>query len=227
MTEIQINKPLKPKASAVWLIDNTSLSFEQIAEYTGLHVVEIQALADEEVGRGIIGESPIQCGELTNAEIERCEGDAEASLNIKRRDGPALKTRGKGPRYTPLARRNDKPDAIAYLLKHHPDIPDAQVCKLIGTTKPTIQMVRDKSHANSSIITPRHPCEIGLCSYAEFENMIAKHRKASEIENTADQSEAGAFTIQNQSENASPKPKNDLSNFDFSNFLKTNSSSNQ
>ncbi len=230
MAELMMNKPLKPKASAVWLIDNTALSFEQIAEYTGLHVVEIQAYADEEVGRGIIGESPIQCGELTAAEIERCEKDPEAELRITKREGPALKARGKGPRYTPVARRNDKPDAIAYLLKHHGEIPDAQICKLIGTTKPTIQMVRDRSHANASIITPRNPCEIGLCSYAELEKMVEKYRKAAPDSQGESGSEASPVSDShgnNSYDLQSSKPKNDLSNFDFSNFLKSQSGSGQ
>lgn len=219
MAALQMNKPLKPKASAVWLIDNTMLTFDQIADYTGLHVVEIQALADEEVGRGIIGESPIQCGELTAAEIERCEKNAEARLTIIKRDGPTLKVRAKGPRYTPVARRNDKPDAIAYILKHYPDISDAQICKLIGTTKPTIQAIRDKTHPNSGSLNPRNPTEIGLCSYAELEKSLRKSLKDKGIDPDAKAAaQAKAPEPEEFEETASNKPS-----FDFSNFLKTSS----
>ncbi|HPQ50915.1 MAG: DUF1013 domain-containing protein [Alphaproteobacteria bacterium] len=224
---IEVSKPLKPKASAVWLIDNSTLSFEQIAEYTGLHVVEIQALADEEVGRGIIGESPVQCGELSAEEIARCEKDQSAILQIIKREGPALKSRAKGPRYTPVARRNDKPDAIAYLLKHHSEISDAQVCKLVGTTKPTIQAIRDRTHPNSSNINPRNPTEIGLCTYAELDKAVRKGLKAKGIDPDAkaaeDAAKREAANAAEEAANAEAKA-NDLSSFDFSNFLKTSSS---
>jgi len=226
MADLQNDKPLKPKASAVWLIDNTALSFDQIADYTGLHVVEIQALADEEVGRGIIGESPIQCGELTTEEIERCEKDTSARLKIIKRDGPALKIRAKGPRYTPVARRNDKPDAIAFLLKYHPEVSDAQICKLVGTTKPTIQSIRDRTHPNASNLNPRNPTEIGLCTYAELDKAIRKGLKAKGIDPDAEAKkraeaeakEQAAAEAQEAIEAAERK-----SSFDFSNFLKSSS----
>lgn len=222
MAELQMNKPLKPKASAVWLIDNTALSFEQIADYTGLHVVEIQALADEEVGRGIIGESPIQCGELTQDEIERCEKDGAARLNILKRDGPALKIRAKGPRYTPVARRNDKPDAIAYLLKYHPEVSDAQICKLVGTTKPTIESIRDRTHPNASNLNPRNPTELGLCTYAELDKAIRKGLKAQGIDpdaKVAAPEEPVVAAAEPEMTEAQSK-----SVFDFSNFLKSSGS---
>mgnify|MGYP000042841951 CR=1 FL=1 len=218
MADLDTTKPLKPKASAVWLIDNTTLSFDQIADYTGLHVVEIQALADEEVGRGIIGESPIQAGELTAAEIERCEQSETAALRITKRDGPALKVRAKGPRYTPVARRNDKPDAIAYLLKHHPEVSDAQICKLVGTTKPTIQALRDKVHPNSSILNPRNPAEIGLCSYQELDKAISKGLKALGRDPEA---EAEAAKAKRDAEHDAAEAARSETSFDFSNFLKS------
>jgi len=224
MAELQMNKPLKPKASAVWLIDNTTLSFEQIADYTGLHVVEIQALADEEVGRGIIGESPIQCGELTAEEIERCEKDQNAQLQILKRDGPALKVRAKGPRYTPVARRNDKPDAIAYLVKYHPEVSDAQICKLVGTTKPTIQSIRDRTHPNSSNLNPRNPTELGLCTYAELDKAIRKGLKAKGIDPDA-QAAAKAAELEAQAAAhaaaVEAEKQEEKASFDFSNFLKS------
>ena len=172
-------KPLKPKASAVWLIENTTLSFEQIAEYTGLHSIEIQALADEEVGKGIIGEDPIKAGELSQEEIARCEKDESNRLKINHSENPSVKVRAKGPRYTPVSKRNDKPDAIAYLLKHHPELKDSQVCKLVGTTKPTINAVRDRTHPNSTNIRPRHPAEIGLCTFQELEKASGQARSLS------------------------------------------------
>lgn len=220
MAELQMNKPLKPKASAVWLIDNTTLSFDQIADYTGLHVVEIQALADEEVGRGIIGESPVQCGELTPEEIERCEKDQAARLNILKRDGPALKIRAKGPRYTPVARRNDKPDAIAYLIKYHPEVSDAQICKLVGTTKPTIESIRDRTHPNASNLNPRNPTELGLCTYAELDKAIRKGLKAQGIDPDA------KAAVAEEPAAAEPEALSDQSKpaFDFSNFLKSSGS---
>lgn len=224
MADLQTNKPLKPKASAVWLIDNTTLSFDQIADYTGLHVVEIQALADEEVGRGIIGESPVQCGELTAEEIERCEKDGTAQLQILRRDGPSLKVRAKGPRYTPVARRNDKPDAIAFLLKYHPEVSDAQICKLVGTTKPTIQSIRDRTHPNASNLNPRNPTEIGLCTYAELDKAIRKGLKAKGIDPDArakEQAEAAAKEQAAADAIAAEEAAEAKSSFDFSNFLKS------
>lgn len=214
MAVIDSTKPLKPKASAVWLVDNTTLTFDQIADYTGLHVVEVQALADEEVGRGIIGESPILAGELTSEEIERCQKDENATLKIVKREGPALKVRGKGPRYTPVARRNDKPDAIAYILKHHPEVSDAQICKLVGTTKPTIEKIRDKTHPNSSALNPRNPAEIGLCSYQELDKAIAKGLKAAG-------KSAPQATASSANDMVSENTKKDDTSFDFSNFLRS------
>lgn len=217
MADLDTSKPLKPKASAVWLIDNTALAFEQIADYTGLHVVEIQALADEEVGRGIIGESPVLSGELSAADIERCEKNEDAILQIIKRDGPTLKIRAKGPRYTPVARRNDKPDAIAYLLKQHPEVSVAQICKLVGTTKPTIQAIRDRTHPNSSNLTPRNPAEVGLCSYQELEQAIRKGLKALGRDPDAE----AAAAREKQIAEAVVKEAEEKSSFDFSNFLKS------
>ena len=218
MADLDTSKPLKPKASAVWLVDNTTLTFDQIADYTGLHVVEVQALADEEVGRGIIGESPILAGELTADEIERGEKDGAASLRIIKREGPALKVRAKGPRYTPVARRNDKPDAIMYLVKNHPEVSDAQICKLVGTTKPTIQAIRDRTHPNSSTLNPRNPAEIGLCTYQELEKSINKGLKALGRDPVA---EAAAAKAKFEAENQKAEEAKSETSFDFSNFLKS------
>jgi uncharacterized protein len=215
-------KPLKPKATAVWLIDNTTLTFDQIGEFTGLHPIEVQALADEEVGRGIIGEDPIKSGELTQDEITRCEADDSKRLKIVTSDLPQVKARAKGPRYTPVSRRNDKPDAIAYILKHNPEISDAQICKLVGTTKPTIQNVRDRTHPNSANLKPRHPAEIGLCTYAEYEKSSRKGLKAQ----GKDPEVEAQRRIDEANKDLSPSEGQKEAGFDFSNFLRSSTGSN-
>lgn len=171
-------KLLMPRATAIWLIENTTLTFEQISAFTELHVLEIQALADGEVGAGMKGQDPIQSGQLTRETIERCEADSNAKLTMRRSDLPEPVSRHKGPRYTPLSKRADKPDAVAWVLRHHPELNDAQICRLIGTTKPTILAVRDKSHWNSSNLRPRSPAELGLCTQVDMASEIEKAIKA-------------------------------------------------
>jgi hypothetical protein len=171
-------KPLMPKATAVWLIDNTGLTFEQIGEFCGLHELEVQALADGEVAPGMHGIDPVQGGQLTAEEIARCEADPDAALVMVVSDMPQPVVRHKGPRYTPVSKRADKPDGIAWLAKHHPELADAQIGRLIGTTKPTITAVRDRSHWNSANIRPRSPVEFGLCTQEEMAIEIDKAIKA-------------------------------------------------
>ncbi|BAI72375.1 hypothetical protein AZL_017370 [Azospirillum sp. B510] len=165
--------PLMPKATAVWLVENTSLSFEQIAAFCGMHSLEVQAIADGEVAVGMVGLDPIANGQLTKTEIERCEKNQDLRLKLLVADLPQVASRSKGPRYTPITKRGDKPDAIAWLLKHHPELSDAQICRLIGTTKPTIAAVRDRTHWNVSNIKPRGPVMLGLCSQRELEEALA------------------------------------------------------
>ncbi|MDX1401042.1 MAG: cell cycle transcriptional regulator TrcR [Kiloniellales bacterium] len=172
--------PLMPKATAVWLVDNTTLSFEQIAEFCGLHPLEVQGIADNEVAVGIQGLDPISANELTREEIERCEKDPSTRLKRSRSTLPQPKRRTKGPRYTPVAKRQDKPDAIAWVLRHHPELKDSQIVKLIGTTKNTIQAVRDRSHWNTPNIRPRDPVLLGLCNQTDLNAAITKARKAAE-----------------------------------------------
>ncbi len=219
------DKPMKPKATAVWLIDNTGLTFDQIGDFTGLHAIEVQALADEEVGRGIIGEDPIKNGELTLEEIARCEKDADNRLKISKDELPSVKQRSKGPRYTPVSRRNDKPDAIAYILKTHPEISDAQICKLVGTTKPTIQAVRDRSHPNSANLRPRHPAEIGLCTYQELDKASRKGLKAQGKDPDAEQAKRIAELNKQAEETPAANEDSKKGGFDFSNFFKGSGSS--
>jgi hypothetical protein len=164
-----------PKATAVWLVENTSLTFEQIADFCELHPLEIQAIADGEVANQMQGLDPVANGQTTAEEIERCQADPQARLKLSARALPPP-FKHKGPRYTPVAKRQDKPDAIAFLLKSHPELSDAQISKLIGTTKPTIAAVRDRTHWNSPNIKPRHPVGLGLCTIEELERAVGHTR---------------------------------------------------
>ena len=168
--------PLMPKATAVWLVENTSLTFDQIAEFCGLHPLEIQAIADGEVGSQMQGLDPVANGQTTTEEIARCQADPEAHLKLSAQAMPPQVVKHKGPRYTPIAKRQDKPDAIAFLLRSHPELSDAQISKLIGTTKPTIAAVRDRTHWNSPNIKPRHPVGLGLCTLDELEDAVRRAR---------------------------------------------------
>ena len=169
---------LMPKATAVWLVENTSLTFDQIAAFCGLHPLEVQAIADGEVATGMQGLDPIANGQLAQAEIERCQKDPEARLAMQVPDLPIAGAKQSGGRYTPIAKRQDKPDAISWLVKNYPELSDAQISKLLGTTKPTIAAVRDRTHWNSPNIKPRNPVTLGLCSPAELDAAIAKLQRA-------------------------------------------------
>ncbi len=166
--------PLMPKATAVWLVQNTALTFDQIADFCGLHQLEVQAIADGEVALQMQGLDPVGNGQTTAEEIERCQKDPEARLTLAPKAVPEVLVKHRGPRYTPIAKRQDKPDAIAWLTKNHPELTDAQISKLIGTTKPTIAAIRERSHWNSSNIKPRHPVSIGLCTMAELDAAIVR-----------------------------------------------------
>lgn len=212
---------LMPKATSVWLIENTALTFKQIAEFTGITEIEVEALANEEIGKGLVGRDPIDYGELTQDELDRCEADPAASLKIAKRDLPAAKVRSKGPRYTPVSKRGDKPDAIAYILKHNPEISDAQICKLVGTTKPTIGAIRERTHPNTSSLRPRHPAELGLCTYQEFEKAYHKGLKAAgkDPEAVKAQKEAELQESLNKPQEGDTGSASGTGGFDFSNFM--------
>ena len=169
--------PLMPKATAVWLVENTALTFEQIAAFCGLHSLEIKAIADGEVAVGMVGLDPIANGQLSKEEIERAEKDENARLRLLIQDLPQPVARSKGPRYTPVTKRGDKPDAIAWVVKQFPDLSDAQISKLIGTTKPTIAAIRDRTHWNTPNIKPRSPVLLGLCTQRELEEALATIRR--------------------------------------------------
>jgi hypothetical protein len=163
-----MTQPLMPKATAVWLIDKTSLTFEQVADFVGMHPLEVQAIADGEVAQGIIGYDPVLNGQLTREEIARCEDNPALRLNMMASALPVPKARGKGARYTPVSKRNDRPDAIAWLIRNHPQLSDVTVGKLVGTTKETIAKVRDRTHWNSANIKPRDPVILGLCTQSDL-----------------------------------------------------------
>ena len=165
--------PLMPKATAVWLIEKTALTFTQIAEFCGMHPLEVQAIADGEVAQGIVGYDPVANSQLTAEEIRRCEADPNARLRLVPQANP-VKQRSKGARYTPVAKRNDRPDAIAFVLRNFPQLSEAQVIKLLGTTKDTIQKVRERSHWNSANIKPRDPVILGLCTQTDLNAMVAQ-----------------------------------------------------
>lgn len=213
---------LMPKASAVWLIENTTLTFKQIAEFTDLTEIEIEALADGDIGKGLVGRDPIEHNELTQDELDRCQADAGASLKMAKNELPAVKIRAKGPRYTPVSKRGDKPDAIAYILKHNSEISDAQICKLVGTTKPTIASVRDRSHPNTPNLRPRHPAELGLCTWQEYEKASDKGLKAQGKDPEAIKAQrlAEAQASLEQPQDDDSGDQGDRSGgFDFSNFM--------
>jgi hypothetical protein len=171
---------LMPKATAVWLIENTALTFDQVAEFCGLHPLEVQSIADGEVAIGMAGFDPISSGQLTQEEIDRCSADATQALQMAEINVPRPTTRTKGPRYTPVARRQDRPDGIAWLLRNFPELSDGQIARLVGTTKPTINGIRDRSHWNIANIKPRDPVALGLCAREDLSAAIDKARRAVE-----------------------------------------------
>jgi hypothetical protein len=172
--------PLMPKATAVWLVENTALSFEQIAEFCGMHSLEVQGIADGEVAMGINGLDPIANNQLTREEIARAEADPAARLALLKVDLPMPVQRPKGAKYTPVSKRQDRPAAIAWLLRHHSELGDASIGKLVGTTKPTIQKIRDRSHFDMANIKPTNPVVLGLCSQDALDEAIGRAARSAE-----------------------------------------------
>jgi hypothetical protein len=176
------NAPLMPKATAVWLVENTSLTFDQIAEFCKLHPLEVKGIADGEVAAGIKGHDPITSGQLTREEIAKGEKDEDYRLTLAKSKVvlPEVK-KARGPRYTPLSRRQDRPNAILWLLRNHPELKDAQIMRLVGTTKTTLQAIRERTHWNSAALAPMDPVTLGLCSQLDLDlevNRAAKDRPA-------------------------------------------------
>ncbi len=174
--------PLMPKATAIWLINNTSLTFKQIADFCQIHPLEVQGIADEEVAVGLIEEDPIRNGQLTLVEIKRCEADPQGKLQLNDAIAKHIKTVSKKGNYTPVARRQDKPSAILWFLKNHPDIKDSQIIALIGTTKSTINTIKNKEHWNIANIRPKDPVLLGLCSQSALTTLLQSIKTEEEIQ---------------------------------------------
>ncbi len=166
--------PLMQKATAVWLVENTTLTFRQIAAFCGLHELEVNGIADGEVAQGIKGFDPIVNRQLTPEEIRRGEADPKVDLRLMRNPAAEGETKRKGPRYTPLSKRQERPAAIAWLVKFHPELSDGAIGKLVGTTKPTIQSIRERSHWNIANIVPVDPVALGMCRQGELDAAVAK-----------------------------------------------------
>lgn len=220
-TIVDLKKPIMPKATAVWLIDNTMLTFQQIGTFTDLHPAEVQAIADGDIGRGIVGRNPLTEDLLTQKEIDKAQTDSTYHMAAEKSTLPTIKTRSKGPKYTPVAKRGDKPDAIAFIVKMHPEISDAQICKLVGTTKPTICAIRERTHANISNIKPRDPIDLGICTRKELEVASHKGLRAQgkdPVEEERKKAEIAEIAAE-AARKADEETKDDSSTFDFSNFL--------
>jgi uncharacterized protein len=197
-----------PEAAAVWLIDNTTLTYPQIAGFTGLYLIDVESIADGHMAAGVKGRNPVEFREMTAQDLERAIADPTYIPARATEARPVVPTRMKGPRYTPLSKRGDKPDAIAWLVKHHPHMRDAHIIKLIGTTKTTIAAIRNKTHANMSNITARNPADLGLCSWADLEAAIARAEADRPKEDDTGQGEAGGAA-----------EKGDAAGFDFAHFM--------
>lgn len=182
--------PLMPHATAAWLVDNSALTFSQIAEYCGLHILEVQAIADDTAATKLKGRDPIRAGELTREELTKGEADPDHVLKMARLPEQARRT--SGPRYTPVSKRQDKPDGILWIIKNHPEISDAQISKLIGTTKNTIGDIRSKTHWNYANLQARDPVTLGLTSQREMDALVAAAAKKAGIDMSVDPEKAAA-----------------------------------
>lgn len=174
------DKPLMPKATAVWLVENTSLTFQQIADFCGLHLLEVKGIADDDVAQGIKGMDPITSNQLTRDEIERGQANAEYRLTLNKSIVIVPLSKGKQrkrPKYVPVSKRQDRPNAIVWLVRNHPELSDAQVIRLVGTTKSTIEKIRGRSHGSMTSFQPVDPVALGLCTQAELDSEVAKSAK--------------------------------------------------
>ena len=199
-------QPLMPKATAVWLLDNTVLTFEQIADFCDLHLLEVKGIADGDVARGIRGADPIAAGQLTRTEIENCQEDPDKKLHgIEKKEDLPKAERRVGKKYTPLSKRQDRPDAIFWLVRNHPELLDAQISRLIGTTKNTIQSIRDRTHWNSAYLNPVDPVSNGLCTQIDLDKEVQKASKRIENKKKKEEKEnLESTTLSEIDENESP-----------------------
>ncbi|MEL6236603.1 MAG: cell cycle transcriptional regulator TrcR [Pseudomonadota bacterium] len=211
---------LMPKATAVWLVENTTLTFGQIAAFCGLHELEVNGIADGEVAQGMKGFDPVVNNQLTMEEIRRCEGDPTARLRMKPNKAADGEEKRRGPRYTPLSKRQDRPAAIAWLVKFHPELADNQIAKLVGTTKPTIQTIRDRSHWNMANIQPVDPVALGMCKQTELDAAVGKAaaRKAAAQESTMSAEDRMRLLETSESLKAPTEPRLPSSVSGFENF---------
>ncbi len=169
-----MNKPIMAKATAVWLVDNTTLSFKQIGDFCGLHELEVQGIADGDVAAGVKGFDPVTNNQLTQDEIDSAEKNPLHKLSLKFNPAAVGEEKRRGPRYTPLSKRQDRPNSILWLVKFHPELTDGQIAKLVGTTKPTIQSIRERTHWNISNMQPIDPVALGLCKQSELDAAVQK-----------------------------------------------------
>jgi hypothetical protein len=199
--------PLMPKATAVWLVENTALTFQQIADFCQLHELEVKGIADGDVAQGIKGLDPIASGQLAREELEKAEADENYRMKVEESKVvlPPAKSK-KGPRYTPVSRRQDRPDAIAWLLRYHPELTDAQIMKLVGTTKTTIQSIRDRTHWNAQNIKPVDPVTLGLCTQLELDLAVQRAARKTKTEG-AESAPRGATLLPASETIAKPEPQ--------------------
>ena len=200
-------QPLMPKAVAVWLVDNTSLTFDQIAEFLELHPLEVSGIADGEVAQGIKGRDPVAAGELSRENLDECEADPKKKLKLLSR-ATLPPPKRKAPRYTPLSKRQERPAAIAWLVRNHPELTDTQISKLVGTTKPTIQSIRDKTHWNISQIQPIDPVALGMCRQTELDEAVRKAaKKAGKTEEAEGPVEGALMSTEESLAKPEPQPE--------------------
>jgi hypothetical protein len=199
------NTLLMPKATAVWLVDNTALSFDQIAQFCGLHPLEVKAIADGEAAQGIKGMDPIMTGQLTREEIARAEKEPNHKLKLSDPKVRVPESKRKAPRYTPLSKRQDRPNAILWLVRNHPELKDAQISRLVGTTKSTIEQIRERKHWNAANLQPMDPVMLGLCSQIDLDLEVQRASRGREQAPTGDTLLPAALTERLQP--AQPKPR--------------------
>ncbi|KEO50482.1 DUF1013 domain-containing protein [Thioclava pacifica] len=201
------NKPLMAKATAVWLVDNTTLSFKQIADFCGLHELEVQGIADGDVATGVKGFDPVASNQLDQEEIDKAEKDPLHKLKLKFNKAALGEDKRRGPRYTPLSKRQDRPNAILWLVKFHPELADAQIARLVGTTKPTIQSIRERTHWNIQNMTPIDPVALGLCRQSELDMEVQKAAKKSAAEGVMSDDERRKLVSTEQSLGMPDEPR--------------------
>ena len=214
--------PLMPKATAVWLVDNTSLTFDQIATFCALHPLEVKAIADGENAQGIKGMDPISTGQLTRDELEKAQADSNHKLNMAEPKVTVPTLKKKGPRYTPLSKRQDRPNAILWLVRNHPELKDSQVIRLVGTTKNTIQAIKERTHWNSANLQPMDPVTLGLCTQIALDGEVAKAAKWAPQKPVEEEGETAQDTLMPSeiSQELTPEQQNISAEDVFANFQK-------